>query len=68
MPRLEETMKPEIPRTDSIDELAHFWDTHDVTDYEDELREVPSFFVRSDVVQVSLTADEHEALRGHFSA
>ena len=29
-----------IPQTDSIQELAHFWDTHDVTDFENELEEV----------------------------
>ena len=29
-----------IPQTDSIAELAKFWDTHDVTDFEDELEEV----------------------------
>jgi len=32
--------KDPIPDTDSIEELAKFWDTHDVTDYEDELEEV----------------------------
>ena len=29
-----------IPRLDSITELARFWDTHDLTDFEDELEEV----------------------------
>ena len=29
-----------IPKTDSIQELASFWDTHDLTDFEDELEEV----------------------------
>ena len=29
-----------IPKTDSIQELAHFWDTHDLTDFEDELEVV----------------------------
>ena len=29
-----------IPQTDSIRELAEFWDTHDVTDFDDELEEV----------------------------
>ncbi len=29
-----------IPDTDSIRELAEFWDTHDVTDFEDRLEEV----------------------------
>lgn len=29
-----------IPQTDSIQELADFWDTHNLTDFEDELEEV----------------------------
>ncbi len=29
-----------LPKTDSIQELAEFWDTHDLTDFEDELEEV----------------------------
>lgn len=29
-----------IPKTDSIQELAHFWDMHDLTDFEGELEEV----------------------------
>lgn len=29
-----------IPQTDSIEELAHFWDTHDLTEFEDQLEEV----------------------------
>ena len=33
--------KLKIPQTDSIEELAKFWDTHDLTDFEDELEEVP---------------------------
>ena len=28
--------KKEIPKTDSIQELAHFWDMHDITDFEDQ--------------------------------
>jgi len=56
-------MKPEIPKTDSIEALAQFWDTHDVTDYEDQLTEVPSPFKRSDVVRVPLTPAEHDALK-----
>lgn len=31
---------PKIPHTDSIEELAKFWDTHDLTDFEDELEEI----------------------------
>ena len=34
-------MKPKrTPQTDSIQELAEFWDTHDLTDFEGELEEV----------------------------
>ena len=29
-----------MPQTDSVQELARFWDTHDLTDFEDELEEV----------------------------
>ena len=30
----------ELPKTDSIEDLARFWDTHDLTDFEDQLEEV----------------------------
>jgi hypothetical protein len=33
--------EPEIPQSDSIQELAQFWDTHDLTDFEDDLEEIP---------------------------
>ena len=29
-----------VSQTDSIEELARFWDTHDLTDFADELEEV----------------------------
>ncbi len=29
-----------IPSTDSIDELARFWDSHDLTQFKDQLEEV----------------------------
>lgn len=32
--------KERLPQTDSIQELARFWDTHDLTDFEDDLEEV----------------------------
>jgi hypothetical protein len=32
--------KVRLPKTDSIDELAQFWDTHDLTDFEDQLEVV----------------------------
>ncbi len=28
-----------IPQTDSIQELAEFWETHDLTEFEDQLEE-----------------------------
>jgi hypothetical protein len=30
-----------LPRTDSIQELAAFWQTHEVAGFEDELEEAP---------------------------
>jgi hypothetical protein len=58
-------MKGKIPRTDSIQELATFWQNHDVTDFEDELEEVHEVVFEREqvVVGVPLTADEHEAIR-----
>ena len=32
---------PDIPSTDSVQDLARFWDKHDLTDFEDMLEEVP---------------------------
>lgn len=29
-----------LPETDSIEELARFWDAHDLTDFENQLEEV----------------------------
>ena len=57
-------MMPKMPKTDSIQELAAFWQRHDLTDFEDELEEVPGqVFQRAHVVGVPLTRDEHKALR-----
>ena len=39
--------KPKLPKTGSIQKLAEFWDSHDLTDFEDELQEVAEpVFVR----------------------
>jgi hypothetical protein len=55
--------KTTLPKTDSIAELAAFWDTHDVTDFEDELEEVVEpVFVREPVIRVPLEASEGEAI------
>lgn len=57
-------MMATIPRTDSIRELARFWQSHDLTEFEDELEEVaPPVFLRGRVVGVPLTANEHQAVR-----
>ena len=53
-----------IPQTDSIQELAHFWDTHDLTDFEDELEDVSApVFERQTVVTVHLEPEEVEVVR-----
>lgn len=54
-----------IPSTDSIRELAEFWDTHDLADFADELEEVPEavFSHRADSVRVPLNPDEIQAVR-----
>jgi len=55
-----------IPHTDSIEELARFWDTHDVTDFEAELEEVEEpVFERAGqtVMKVRLDRSQASALR-----
>ena len=57
---------PKIPHTDSIAELARFWDTHDLTDCEDELEEVhESVFERraEEPVTIHLPTAEVEAVK-----
>ena len=55
-------MKTEsLPQTDSIQELAQFWDTHD---FEDELEEVTeSVFERRTVIALGLESEEAEAVK-----
>jgi predicted DNA binding CopG/RHH family protein len=56
--------KSRPPRTDSIPELAEFWDTHDLTDFEDELEEVTEpVFARGTAVRVYLQSKEVKAVR-----
>lgn len=53
-----------IPQIDSIDELAHFWDTHDLTDFENQLEEVMApVFERETKVTVHLQPDEVQAVK-----
>jgi predicted DNA binding CopG/RHH family protein len=60
---MEEQMNDKLPQTDSIQELAKFWDRHDLTDFEDELEEVRDpVFDRSTVVKLHLSSNEAKAV------
>ena|SRR2546425_5153289 len=55
-----------MPQTDSIEELARFWDTHDLTHFEDQLEEVTeSIFLRpkATAVTIPLRPKEVQTLR-----
>ncbi len=53
-----------LPRTDSIKELARFWDTHDLTAFEDLLEEVTQpVFERQTVIPLNLEPAEAKAVR-----
>lgn len=55
--------RSQIPQTDSIQELAEFWDTHDLTDFEAELVEVTEpVFERGNSVVVHLESREAVAI------
>jgi len=58
-------MKTEaLPQTDSIQELAQFWDTHDLADFEDALEEVSEpVFERRTVIPLNLESAEAEAVK-----
>ena len=53
-----------LPNTDSIQELAKFWDTHDLTDFEPALEEVAEpVFVRSKGASLSVDLPPRELQR-----
>jgi hypothetical protein len=53
-----------LPQTDSIQELARFWEKHDLADFEDELEEVTEpVFKRSDSIRLNLKSRHAEAVR-----
>ncbi len=54
-----------IPDTDSIEELAHFWDTHDLTDFDDQLEEVtePVFERDTETVTIMLPQQEFKTVK-----
>lgn len=64
---MEKAMKArKIPQTDSIEEMARFWDTHDLTEFEDQLEEIgePVFERKSrTVIAVRLGPQEAEAVK-----
>ena len=46
-----------LPRTDSIQELARFWEKHDLTNFQDELEEVTEpVFVGGDSIRLHRAA------------
>lgn len=54
---------PKLPKTDSIDKLAKFWDSHDLTDFEGELVEATEpVFGRRSAVKLNLNLTEAKAL------
>lgn len=54
-------MTEQLPKTDSIEELAHFWDRHDLTDFEDELVEVTDpIFRRAGGTTIQLHLSERD--------
>ena len=49
------TKKDRPPKTDSVKELAAFWQEHDLTDFSDDLQEVSEpVFVRAKAASVSV--------------
>ena len=56
--------RQELPNTDSIEELARFWHTHDLTDFEEKLEEVAEpVFVRARGTSLSVDLEPTEAQR-----
>ena len=51
-----------LPNTDSIEELAKFWDSHDLTDFEDHLEEAgEAVFVRAKGTSLSIDLQPTQA-------
>jgi len=57
-------IRRKLPNTDSIEELARFWDTHDLTDFEGDLVEVGEpVFMRTKGTSLSIDLQPVEAQR-----
>lgn len=53
-----------LPETDSISDLAAFWQTNDLTDFEDQLIEIRApVFQRAEPISIHLPAEDADALR-----
>ena len=53
----------ELPKTDSIKELASFWDEHDITDFENSLEEVKGrLFNKGREINIQLKQEEFESV------
>ena len=53
-----------LPTTDSISELAAFWQVNDLTDFEDELVEISEpVFQRAEQISISLDSEDISAFR-----
>ena len=56
-----------LPQTDSIEQLARFWDAHDLTDFDENLEEaVEPVFVKPNVasLRVDFQPEEVQLLKG----
>ena len=54
--------RQKLPKTDSIEELASFWDVHDLTDFEEDLEEIAEpVFVRAKGASLSIDLKPAEA-------
>ena len=63
-------MTQRLPKTDSIEELAEFWDTHGLTEFEGHLEEASAgIFARSsaNALSIPLKSDELARIR-HIAA
>jgi predicted DNA binding CopG/RHH family protein len=59
----------QLPHTDSIQELATFWDTHDLTTFEAQLEEViEPVFERETIVQIRLQPQAIDAVKAAAKA
>ena len=60
---MEKTIKRQrLPDSDSVEELAGFWDNHDLTDFADDLQEVREpVFVRAKGASLSIELQPAEA-------